>query len=293
MSENKSVFTGFRLWEMLFAPSLIQKWFWHYLNCFLTQIRFPTDRIIQRLDRFFFRKLEGIHDIKFQMTKEDELVFLYNFQTAYLIFLFPELEDLHGLLKPDNPDNIEQREKSIRFYNSLIKRHLYFFDSKEQKHFISKNPFHLIRIQALTTVFPKAKYLVIQRPVEKTIPSTIGLNNHFYPFFGQKIVPNPLRQQTIEILSEWDVFFRKFLEKPDWERLEIQFRNLVKNPSSEIEKIYNWLNLPIDETYGDFIKTQDEFSKNYRSRHQYSKLTKRELKRLIPSVNRQLSAVHQ
>jgi hypothetical protein len=277
VANDEANFTAFRLWELVFAPSIIQKKFWLGLAWFLTKLGFPISRILSVVDKLFFKKLKGIHDLGLQTFEEDELVYLYLFQSVYLMFIFPELEDIHQLLYPDNLDNLTKRIQQQKFYKSLIKRHLYVFNQNENKYFLSKNPIHAVRLESLTTVFPKAKYLLLQRPLEKTIPSTISLNEYLYRIFCTLPNENPLRQQTIKMLLEWHQFIQNFDAKSDWQRLEIDFKNMVKSPFAEAEKIHDWLGLSLDEKYKNYLRKQVEFSKNYKSRHRYERLTEAEI----------------
>ena len=277
MANDKANFTSFKLWELVFAPSIIQKKFWLGMAWVLDKIGFPFLQVLSFIDKLFFKKLKGIHDLGLQTFEEDELVYLYLFQSAYLMFIFPELEDIHRLLYPDNSDNLDKRVKQQQFYKSLIKRHLYVFNQNEDKYFLSKNPIHAIRLESLTTVFPEAKYLLLQRPLEKTIPSTISLNKHLYSLFCTLPIENPLRQKTIKMLIEWHQFIQNFDAKNDWQRLEIDFNNMVKSPFSEAEKIHHWLRLSLTDDYKNYLRKQVKLSESYKSQHHYKRLTKAEI----------------
>lgn len=276
IANNEANFTAFRLWELFFAPSIMQKYFWLGMGHFLSKIGLPFHQVLSFMDKLFFKKMKGIHDLGLQHFEEDEFVYFYLFQSVYLMFIFPELEDIHKLLYTDNPNNLAQRVKQQNFYKSLIKRHLYVFNKNNDKYFLSKNPIHAIRLESLTRVFPNAKYLFLQRPLEKTIPSTISLNENLYRIFCSIKNENPLRKETIKMLVEWHQFIQEFDAKSDWQRLEIDFKNMVTAPSSEAEKIHNWLDRSMNEKYKEYLKTQDAFSKKYKSRHTYKDLTDEE-----------------
>lgn len=284
LANNKTVFTGFRLWEILFAPSIIQKIFWINTGGLFRKLGLPVERIIQKLDSIFFDKMRHIHDMRLLEYEEDELMFLYLFQCIYFIFMFPELEEIHGIAETDNENNLPKRIKNFKFYNKLIQRHLYVFDKENKKHFLSKNPYYPVKLKALTSVFPNAKYLLIERPPEKSIPSSISLLEHLFEYVCIRKSPNPLRAKTIHFLIEWHYFLHTFKQTSDWDVRYVDFKIFVKKPSAEVKKIHEWLDFPIDKNYDDFLDTQDEFSRNYRSQHQYSTLTESELKQ-IKKVN--------
>ncbi len=280
LANNTQNFTAFRLWEMVFAPSIIQKIFYIFIYKLLTKIGFPVKALIQRLDRLIFGRLEGLHDMGLMEFEEDEVLFMYLFQSSYWMFIFPELEDEHGLVAPDNLQNINKRIKNIHFYKLLIKRHLYVFDKENQKYFLSKNPFYPIKLQGMTTVFPQSNYLIIQRPLEKIAPSVISFVNHIYLYFCTKQTNNPMREATIDFLIEWSLFLDQFKEKSNFLMMNIDFKELTRHPSNQAKEIHEYLACSIHADYEKFLDTQDEFSKNYVSKHRYDPLTKDELKRI-------------
>lgn len=273
LANHEQQFTAFQLWELVFAPSILQKKFW----LFIRKI-FPVKTIQSFIEKLFFKRMKGIHDLGLSSYEEDEFVYLYLLKSAYLMFIFPELEEIHELVYPDNKDNLQDRIYQQQFYKSLIKRHLYVFNKDDNKYFLSKNPIHPIRLDSLTTVFPNAKYLLLERPLEKTIASTISLNNNLYSYFCS--IPNEhqtMRQETIQMLIQWQLYIKNFNQNSDWNRLDIDFKNMVKYPSNEAQKIHHWLQLSINETYQFFLNEQDDFSKNYKSSHLYEALSDAEL----------------
>jgi hypothetical protein len=59
--------------------------------------------------------------------------------------------------------------------------------------------------------------------------------------------------------------------------LEIDFNNMVKSPFSEAEKIHHWLRLSLTDDYKNYLRKQVKFSKSYKSRHHYKRLTEAEI----------------
>lgn len=276
LANNEESFTAFRLWEMVFAPSVLQKIFFLRLGAFLSIFISPL-KLSQKMDRLLFYKMKDVHEIEFADFEEDEMLFVYNFQSAYFAFIFPELEYVHGLLTPDNPSNIKKRIAGQQLYKSLIKRHMYVFNQDESKTFLSKNPFHPLRMESLTTVFPNGKYLFNQRPLEKIIPSTLSLNITLYNYFCRLQKVNPLRKESIANLLEWHIALFELKKNQDWEELSIDFKNMVTKPSNEAKRIQEWLSIPLNENYQKYLDERDLFSQNYQSPHSYDALSEEEI----------------
>ena len=281
MATDQKNFTSFRLWEMIFAPSIIQKKVITWVFKFGNTIGFNIGGLAEKLKSPLFQRFKGIHDIDLQGYEEDELLFIYRFQSIYLIYIFPELEDIHQLLEPDNHRNFSLRVANMRFYENLIKRHLYVFDPKCERVFLSKNPINPIRMRSLTTIFPQGKFLVTQRDLESTIPSTISLNTHLYACFchvspGQ----NPLRMKTIDVLLKWSIDFAGFRKSAGHNLLHVEYQSLTSSPLKTIKRIYQSLGLKTGKAFFRFLLRQNRISQNYRSTHLYPRLSPGEMDKI-------------
>ena len=275
LSADEEQVTTFRLWELVFAPSICQKKIWIFLYQIAGNV---SEWLIRWLESFFFARMEGIHDLRWSSPEEDEFLFLYLFRSVYLWYLFPELEDRHDLLKA----NSEQRIKALRFYKKCVQRHRFVFDPECSKVFIAKNPTYYTMTEGLVLAFPQAKFLHLQRPLEQTAPSTFSLNKQLLSFFTKKRVEYPLRTETLDSLLAWEIEARRFVCQTveagsGW---SIDFRDLIQQPSRVLRLVYAFLELPV-KARQQWVWTEiDKRSKQYKSRHQYPDLTAREKQRI-------------
>ena len=89
LANNQQAFTAFRLWELVFAPSIIQKKFW----LFISRI-FPTKAIQNFIENLFFKRMKGIHDLGLGAFEEDEF-FHQCFKSNKKIYLIENLYANH------------------------------------------------------------------------------------------------------------------------------------------------------------------------------------------------------
>lgn len=283
ITKNKQQFTAFKLWELVFAPSIVQK----YLCLGLAKI----DRLLgqffskgwKRFEQNLFAKMKGVHDLALSKVEEDEFLFMYIFYSTYLIFIFPDLENQHDLAAIQTSQNQTRKQKSIRFYQQCVQRHLYVFNAKQARIFVSKNPCYVTKLPALLQTFPKAKYIYLRRQLEKSVPSTLSLNQHLYWFFCHHQAINLLRKQTIKMLLTWHQEQEAtYQHNPVFAKsLLLPFPQLVKQPAKTMQQIYAWLTLSVSQDLLEEWAVVEEKSKEYRSGHRYGGLLDGERELLV------------
>ena len=280
IAEDEKYFTAFSLWELVFAPSIIQKKIILALSKLDKTFGGFLGRQIERLDSILFTRMQGIHDLSLFSKEEDEFLFLYIFQSVYLLYLFPELDHIHSQLKTDLEPGGPNRLDALQFYQRCVQRHLYVFDRAQKKWFLSKNPVYHSKLNALTKVFPNAFFIHLFRPLIETIPSTISLNKTLFQVFSIVRTETSFRADTIEVLKTWEFAFNQLLLNDQW--IKIEFAQLTRLPSQEIFRLYEFLKLSMTEEYHAFLLQMDVYTKNYKSQHTYPPLTKQELAQILP-----------
>lgn len=284
LANDTSNFTTFKLWELVFAPSILQRKIFQSCSNLSQKLGISWTKVTGKINDFFFSEMKGIHDLDLMNFEEDEFIFFYKMQSVYLIYLFPELEDYHDLIIPDNEQNLQKRLKNMAFYKNLIKRHIYFHDKNQQRLFLSKNPLYAVKLPSLKQTFPKSNYLIIRRKTENCISSALSLNHQIYSFFNAVKNIDTLRTPTIEMLQLWDSTISEFVED-NQTNLNIHltiFEDMVKQPKQESTNIHIWLSRSISIAYDEYLNQREIFSKQYKSKHKYNKLSADEIKKLKP-----------
>jgi hypothetical protein len=271
LAQDKEHFTCFKLWEILFAPSIIQKYI-------LSGI-FKTDRLIGGpvyhfsllLDKIFLGKIAKLHEISFSKPEEDEMLLLYAFGSMYLTFFFPGVSALDPHLFFDTELSAKKKKNLMLFYKRCVQRHAYFFDKKEEKYFLSKNPCFISKIVSTSETFPDAILIYMLRSPLKTIPSTISLNANIYSVFSGKKKENPLSAKTTEVIIQWykntDGLIEKYWQKRS---LVVPFKKITNQPESTIHSLYAYLKLIPSANMNELLITEQENCRTYQTNHKYN-----------------------
>ena len=270
LAKDKEQFTCFKLWEILFAPSIIQK---YILLGFINVDRLigrPLYHVSKMMDKLLLGKIARLHETGFAKPEEDEMLLMYVFGTLYLAFFFPEVKALDSHLFFDEEVADRKRKNYIIFYRRCVQRHAYVFNRSGKKFFLSKSPCFICKTATIGKVFPKARMLYMLRSPLKTIPSAISLNLNVYSIFSGRRTENPLAVQTSEAVMRWYRMAEDSLMKHWQERnMFVPFRRITKHPANTIKSIYQYLNIVPSVTMEELLDAEEINSAKYKSSHKY------------------------
>ncbi|MGL5891194.1 MAG: sulfotransferase family protein [Bacteroidia bacterium] len=282
LANKQEQFTAFRLWEIIFAPSVIQK----YIFLGIAKADRLFGSLLKKSIHWFEHKLSGkfssIHLIGLNMPEEDEAILLWNVSTIYLNFFFPDTEYFKKYIDYDAALPPRLRKRINRYYLNCVKRHNYVFNRNSEKRFLSKNPVMMGKVKMLHDLFPDAVILNINRNPAKVIPSTLALNDAIYAVFTSHKQTETVRKQTIDLLVHWYKSANTNLKQYFKDQfLEIDFEKLVRNDETALNEIARLLNLP----KGSLGKAPETSSDNkHKSSNVYQLLSGEELSQLLAEL---------
>lgn len=271
LAKDTEHFTCIKLWEIIFAPSVIQKYILSEIIKTDRHIGKPFYRFSLLLDKIFFSRISKLHLFSFSKPEEDEMLLLYAFSSMYLTFFFPGVAALDPHLFFDENFSLKKRKKIMHFYKRCVQRHVYVFDKKEEKIYLSKNPCFISKVISIAETFPDASLIYMLRSPLKTIPSTISLNANIYSVFSGMIKENPFSKKTTDTIMRWykttDDAIRKY-----WinRSVIVPFKKITAHPKTEINEIYKFLKLIPGEKMNALLSNEQQVAANYKSNHKYN-----------------------
>lgn len=273
-SEN---FTYFKLWEIIFAPSICQK----HISLFVLRIDrligCPAKNLILFIENKLIGRLKKIHLIGLNQPEEDEAVLLWSLSSFYLNFYYPDSTFFDDLALFDDKLKPKRKARIMRSYANYVKRHNFVFNRKGEKQYLSKNPLMMCKIESLATIYPDALILNINRSPAKTLPSTLELNRNLYGLFTSRPVPPEIHKKTVDVLIEWYKMAEKNMKAHfSDQHLKIDFIKLVTQDSSEVELISNFLG-----TSPNLLLRKKTTNKKHKSENNYKELNDEKLKEVL------------
>lgn len=264
-------FTYFRMWELLF-PSVTQKKLvmWS-VSGFRTVFPKAFNGLVE-WEKGLMPELRKQHYIGVDTPEEDEFLLLPSFSSAMLEVFFPYISELkHLVIFDERPE--ATRKRVTRFYKGCVKRQLYCYADKGNcLTLVSKNPAFVSKMRDISREFPDGKIVYIMRNPFETIPSLLklfstawegqGLDIGNYQAGVQELVDGCIRDYhyAMEVLDEL----------PPERYAIVQYTDLVSDPKTTIEQVYERLQLPISEEFEQKLLAERKRQKRYHSENAYS-----------------------
>jgi omega-hydroxy-beta-dihydromenaquinone-9 sulfotransferase len=269
MFHDQHNFHGFRLWELLFAPSICQKYFFLFVRWIDRRTGNPLYRLSLFLDRIIFGKFIHIHDMGLTKPEEDEVLFLYNLSSLFFFYFWPEPEILDDLFYHDTRLPLSVRRRNINFYYRCIQRHNYVFDRQGKKYFLSKNPTFIPRMESVAERFGQALFIYPLRTPYSTIPSTISLNRRLLSNFCAVSGGYPFIDETRDFVLEWYIIAERVLREKIRERgVTVTYDRIKADPDGLLRDLYRFLGLEYPEG-NEQTESRTGGGKEYKSLHVY------------------------
>ncbi len=268
LCSDEKRFVHFRMWELLFPSEIQKKGIRSTFGLF--EKLFPRAfRALVRWEAGLFPELSKQHPIGINNPEEDELLFLMSFSAVMLNIFFPYTDMLRDIASFEARPHTT-RKKLLGFYRGCVQRQLHLYGGKRT--LVSKNPAFVNKMRDLAAEFPDAKFIYLVRNPFETIPSLLKLLSSMWEGLGvesshaesalQEMVEGSIRDYyyALEVMGELSP-----------ERYAIvQYSDLVSDPKSCVERVYEKLQLDISSEFAEELGAERKRQKRYHSENVYS-----------------------
>ena len=269
LSGDAENFTSFQLWELLFAPAIVERKCWFAVGVVDRAFGGFGRRLLTALEDRLLRDLRTIHHTGLFAPEEDELVLLPFLASVFLLLPFPFPERLWALAHFDTDVPIAEQDRVMAQYKACVQRHLYVHGP--QKRFLSKNPLFSAKIEAINRAFPDAKVVCNVRKPSEAIPSVISLLSFYWKAFDNDPQGFRLRDMAMEMT---DRYYRYLMERlPQWPEERhafVRYDDLTADPEQVVRALYGRLKLPLSTGFDACLRAQPGQMRAFKSRHRYS-----------------------
>ena len=218
-------------------------------QCFVPHHFLVSEWILARMFWFILPKKRPMDNMGagFKHPQEDEFALVtLGVGTPYLHMAFPN--EPHAYMNYLDMENIPEEELET-WKRSLMKfiRALTYLHGPD-KRLVLKSPPHTGRIKVLRDMFPDATFIHIARHPYSVVPSTIRLWDSLEGIQGLQLAKGENRREYVFECYErmYHGFESHRSEIPDDKIYNVRYEDLVADPVSQIESIYERLEL------GDF-----------------------------------------
>ena len=244
LSSMENEFTSFKLWELLFAPSISQKVIFLTINQIDQKMNLKIKKAIIYFSDKVYKNISTIHNTGLEQPEEDELILIWSLSSAYIQYFYPDSQLFDSFLHFDNQVSEKKKKRIMKRYFKLIQRHNYVFNKDQKKKFLSKNPFMMSKIDSLHNQFHDAKILAINRCPNIIINSTINLNELIFSSISSVKYKAELKIKTKNLIVKWFFeSFKKLNDNADIDHLYLDFNKIIRKDEKEFRKLFSYLKL--------------------------------------------------
>lgn len=255
-------------WEVLLAPSILQKKFYYLLIKLDRTWGRPLARSFQFVEIRLLKPYLETHPGSLRDPEEDYFYLSSFLRCTGWVLPFPHWKGIRRLM-PGNPEmSNEHRRRSLVLYKRCLQKQLYVHGV--ERTILSKNASFSSWIDLLPEFFPEARFVICMRSPSETVPSMLSTADEAMKSFfaeGQKGKLHPLLLKTMQ--AHYQVLFEC------GGKLDPDYGVVVGNQEMKTELdqvcriLKDRLGLPFSDSFLDRLPSLVEKSKAHKSVHRY------------------------
>jgi hypothetical protein len=262
LAKDHKNFTCLKTWEIYIAPSVSQR---KLFRGVLIVDKWVGGFITRTLHRFEQNVLDTIqlHRVGLCEPEEDEGILLYIWNSMFIWFMFPLLENMDRYFYFDKKMPAAQKKVIMKFYKRCLQRHIYAHGG--DKVFLSKNPCFTPKIDTLLKYFPDAKIIYLARNPLGMFPSKMSWFSFCWNYFNNLKEPFPFKQEVIRMTKEWYLYPLERLKREPESRYQIiKYNDVITKPEQTVRNIYEKFGFKMSNEFERLLKHEAEKVKMFK-----------------------------
>jgi omega-hydroxy-beta-dihydromenaquinone-9 sulfotransferase len=285
LSRDAETFTSLTTWDIYLTPSVTQKKITQFVSRFDKKLGNPLHRLLYEFDRRTLGQFR-IHRISFFQPEEDENVLLHIWDSFWVSFLFPFMDELPNYQHFDEALPLERKRRIMAFYKSMLQRHLY---ATGKKYFVAKNPAFSPKIETLLEFFPDARIIYLARNPLDMLPSTVSWINYARRVFTDPKEKYLYLDEIVDLTRHWYRYPLEFLDAhPSPRHLILNYDDLIQRPEQVMRSFYEQFGYPDKPGLDDIVDQAVKETLCFNSDHVYSYeemgFTREQIVELYPDI---------
>jgi hypothetical protein len=267
LSRDTVAFTSLTTWDIYLTPSVTQKKITKFFSKLDNNLGGYVHRLLHAFDERTLGKLK-IHRISFFQPEEDENILLHIWDSFWVSFMFPFMDEMPNYQHFDEALSPESRRRIMKFYKSMLQRHMY---ATGKKYFVAKNPAFSPKIATLLEFFPDARIIYLARNPLDMLPSTVSWINYARRQFTKPKEKYLYLDEIVDLTQHWYRYPLKYLDAhPSPRHLILNYDDLIQRPEYVIRSFYEQFGYPDKPGLDRIVDEAVKETMTFRSDHFYS-----------------------
>jgi hypothetical protein len=241
LSRDTETFTSLTTWDIYLTPSVTQKKITQFFSRLDNRLGGHLHRLLYEFDRRTLGQFK-IHRISFFQPEEDENILLHIWDSFWVSFLFPFMDEMPNYQHFDEALSPKHKRRIMAFYKSMLQRHMY---ATGKKYFVAKNPAFSPKIETLLEFFPDARIIYLARNPLDMLPSTISWINYARRVFTEPQEKYLYLDEILDFTQHWYRYPLHYLDShPSPRHLILNYDDLIQRPEQVIRSFYEQFGYP-------------------------------------------------
>jgi len=267
LSRDMETFTSLTTWDIYLTPSVTQKKITQFIARLDNKLGGYLHRALHAFDDATLGKLK-IHQISFFQPEEDENILLHIWDSFWVSFLFPFMDELPNYQHFDEALSPKHKKRIMGFYRSMLQRHMY---ATGKKYFVAKNPAFSPKIETLLEFFPDARIIYLARNPLDMLPSTVSWINYARRVFTDPGDGYHYLDEIVDLTQHWYRYPLQYLDShPSPRHLILNYDDLIQRPEQVLREFYEQFGYPDKPGLDDIVDEAVKETLTYNSDHVYS-----------------------
>jgi len=267
LSRDSETFTSLTIWDIYLTPSVTQKKITQFFSRLDNKFGGHLHRWLYDFDRRTLGKFK-IHPISFFQPEEDENILFHIWDSFWVSFLFPFMDELPNYQHFDEALAPEHKRRIMAFYRSMLQRHMY---ATGKKYYVAKAPAFSAKIETLVEFFPEARIIYLARNPLDMLPSTISWINYARRVFTQPKEKYLYLDEIVDFTQHWYRHPLKYLDShPSSRHLILKYDDLILRPEQTLRAFYQQFGYPDKPGLADIVDQAVKETLSFHSDHVYS-----------------------
>ena len=260
-------FTSLTTWDIYLAPTVIQKKITQFVSRLDNKWGGHMHRWLYAFDRRTLGQFK-IHPISFFQPEEDENILLHAWDSFWVTFLFPFMDEFPNYQHFDEALSPKHKRSILAFYKSMLQRHLY---ATGKKYYVAKAPAFSAKIETLVEFFPDARIIYLARNPLDMLPSTVSWINYARRVFSDPGEGYFYLDEIVDFTQHWYRYPLRYLDAhPSPRHLILKYDDLIQRPEHVIRRFYEQFGYPDKPGLEQIVDEAVKETLAHRSDHTYS-----------------------
>jgi hypothetical protein len=269
MARDRDRFSTMQMWEVLFAPSILQRRIIYALGTLDRWLGSPVGKRLGAMEDHW-QEENPMHTVSLRAPEEDDYLLLHAWSALTIGLSSGVLEEAAPYTRFDTAFSDPDKTRIMTFYRRCLQRHFHAHDAGSLQ-YLAKNPALTPKIDAVLRTFPDARIILLVRSPLEMVPSFVNMMQFSYRVLGAPAESDALRDFVVDMAHHWYTYALERLESaPQENYIIVRYDDLVADPAGTVTRIYAHFGFEIGPAYSEILQVEADRARTYRSRHAYS-----------------------